>query len=199
LAALPWWSDYMPRAIRFFHADIGMVSEDILATMDPLDRFAAVDPSAAVEANGERLVWKTGEGIYRDTFGKIAFARQRALLDPDAALRMLASTVAERLRAMDDAPRAAMFMRLRDDKKRDLKAAGTVFVPAAREVLLDAHASDDVRTAARLFLTEWVTQPIVAIDPNLPAFDARTAIMHSLADVPVPEIANLARRDKSPR
>jgi hypothetical protein len=56
-----------------------------------------------------------------------------------------------------------------------------------------------VRAAARAFLTEWVTQPIVVMDPNLPAYDERVAIMQSLVDVPVPEIANLARRDKSPR
>jgi len=52
---------------------------------------------------------------------------------------------------------------------------------------------------ARAFLGEWVTQPIVVVDPHLPAFEARSAIMDSLADVPAPEIANLARRDKIPR
>jgi len=78
-----------------------------------------------------------------------------------------------------------------------LFSAGTYL--AARAALMDPKTSDEVRTAARLFLTEWVTQPIVVIDPGLPAFAERTAIMHSLADVPVPEIANLARRDKTPR
>ena len=102
LAALPWWSDYMPRAIRFFHADIGMVSEDMLATMDPLDRFAAIEPNAAVQAGGERLVWKAGDGIYRDTFGRLC-SRSRASRPPDAALRALAAAVSERVRSMDDA------------------------------------------------------------------------------------------------
>ena len=199
LAALPWWADYMPRAIRFFHADIGMVSEDIMASMDPLDRFAAIDPAEAPQAAGDRLVWKAGEGVYRESFGTIAFARPAAPLAPDVALHTLAGTVARQLGAMDDAHRAALFLRLRDDKKRDLTAAATVFVPAAREALMDAGTSADVRTAARLFLTEWVTQPIVIVDPHLPAFAERTAIMNSLADVPVPEIANLARRDKTPR
>jgi hypothetical protein len=199
LAALPWWSDYMPRAIRFFHADIGMLSEDILASMDPLDRFAAIDPGAATQAGGERLVWRAGEGMYRDTFGKIAFAKPRAPLPPDAALRTLASTVTDRMRAMDDAHRATIFTRLRDDKLRDLTAAGTIFVPAARDALIAANTGDNVRAAARALLTEWVTQPIVVMDPNLPAYDERIAIMQSLVDVPVPEIANLARRDKSPR
>ncbi len=199
LAALPWWSDYMPRAIRFFHADIGMVSEDIMASMDPLDRFAAIDPAAATQSGGERLVWKAGDGVYRDTFGRIAFAKPRAPLAPDLALRTLASMVVDRMRAMEDSQRAALFTRLRDDKIRDLAAAGTVFVPAAREALMNAGTSDEVRTAARHFLTEWVTQPIVVMDPHLPAFEERIAIMHSLADVPVPEIANLAKRDRSPR
>jgi len=158
--------------------------------MDPLDRFAAINPVNAVQADGERLVWKPGEGVYRDTFGSMSFTKPRSALPPDVALRTLAAAVDTQVRAMDDAHRAALFLRLRDDKKRDLDAAGTAFAPAAR---------DEVRTAARLFLTEWVTQPIVVIDPNLPAFAERNAIMHSLADVPVPEIANLARRDKTPR
>jgi len=199
LAALPWWSDYMPRAIRFFHADIGMVSEDVLASMDPLDRFAAIDPVNAVQADGERLVWKPGEGVYRDTFGSMSFTKPRSALPPDVALRTLAAAIDAQVRPMDDAHRAALFLRLRDDKKRDLDAAGTAFAPAARAALMDPKTSDEVTTAARLFLTEWVTQPIVVIDPNLPAFAERNAIMHSLADVPVPEIANLARRDKTPR
>ena len=199
LLALPWWSDYMPRAIRFFHADIGMLSEDILSMMDPLDRFAAIDAAAAAQAGGERLVWKAGDGMYRDTFGKIAFAKPRSPLAPDAALRALASTVTDRMRAMDDTQRAALFTRLRDDKLRDLTAAGMIFVPAARDALMAANTSDQVRAAARAFLTEWVTQPIVVMDPSLPAFDERTAIMRSLADLAIPEIANLIKRDKTPR
>ena len=199
LLALPWWSDYMPRVIRFFHADIGMVSEDMLASIDPLDRFAAVEPNAAVQAGGERIVAAAGEGVYRDTFGKIRFTKPRNAMTPDVALRTLASAVSEQVRAMDDAQRVALFLRLRDDKKLDLTAAGTAFVPAAREALVSPSTSDDVRLAARRFLTEWVTQPIVIIDPHLPAFEERTAIMHSLADVPVPEIANLAKRDTNRR
>jgi len=170
-----------------------------MASMDPLDRFAAIDPAAATQSGGERLVWKAGDGVYRDTFGRIAFAKPRAPLAPDLALRTLASMVVDRMRAMEDSQRAALFTRLRDDKIRDLAAAGTVFVPAAREALMNAGTSDQVRTAARHFLTEWVTQPIVVMDPHLPAFEERIAIMHSLADVPVPEIANLAKRDRSPR
>jgi hypothetical protein len=110
---------------------------------------------------------------------------------PDVALRTLAAAVQAQVRAMDDAHRSTLFLRLRDDKKRDLTAEGTVFMPAAREALIDSATSNDVRTAARLFLTEWVTQPIVGTDPNLPAF--ASARDHALA------CRRARARDREPR
>jgi hypothetical protein len=74
-----------------------------------------------------------------------------------------------------------------------LRAAGLIAVPAAREALIDADTDPRVRNAARAFLVEWTTSPTEEPDPHLPALDERRALRDALADVPVPEIANMVR------
>jgi len=66
-------------------------------------------------------------------------------------------------------------------------------VPTARQALIAADTDPAVRRAARAFLLEWTTSPTEQADPHLPAYDERVAVWRSLADVPVPEIANMVR------
>ena len=72
-------------------------------------------------------------------------------------------------------------------------------VSPAREALVDPASAPAVRRAARLFLSEWVTSPTLALDPHLPAYDARVKLIAALGDVPVPEIANMVRTGSSRR
>lgn len=194
LVALPWWADYMPRALHFFNAEVGEFASDLMGYVDPLDRFAAVAPGEALQAGGERLSWPAGGGPYADTFGRLQFAKPATVpASADAALEMLAASATTQVRALDDAERIELFANLRRDKQRDLQAAGIIMLPAAREALVSAETTPAVRRAARLFLTDWVISPTLVIDSHWPAYNARIALIRSLADVPVPEIANLVR------
>lgn len=194
LLALPWWADYMPRAIAFFNADVGEMAKEMMGDIDILDRFAATAPQdAQFHDGGARLAWRAGDGAYSATFGRIKFAKPAATMPGDAAVEALAGTVTAQVRALPEEERVALLGELRRDKQRDLTAAGIVFVPFAREILMSADAPAIERRAARDFLWDWVTSPTLTIDPHAPGFKARKEIMRSLADVPVPEIANMAR------
>jgi hypothetical protein len=194
ILALPWWADYMPRAIAFFNAEVGEVAKEMMGEIDVLDRFAATAPAdAPYYAGGERLAWRAGGGPYATTFGRLAFVKPAEAMSGDAAIEALANRATAQVHALPEDQRIALLGELHRDKQRDLTAAGLVFVPYAREVLMSAEAGALERRAARAFLWEWVTSPTLAIDPRLPGYQARKAIMHSLVDVPVPEIANMAR------
>ncbi|MFO1310831.1 MAG: hypothetical protein U1F41_02070 [Burkholderiales bacterium] len=194
LLALPWWADYMPRAIAYFNANVGEMAKEMMGDIDILDRFAATAPQDALfHDGGARLAWRAGDGVYAATFGRMTFGKPAAPMPGDLAVEALARDVTAQLRALPEEERIAMLGALRRDKQRDLTAAGLVFVPFARDVLMRADAGPGERKAARDFLWEWVTSPTVTIDPQAPGFKARKAVMRSLADVPVPEIANMAR------
>jgi len=194
LLALPWWADYMPRALRWFNADVGEFAGEIMGDVDPLDRFAAVAPADAAQAGGERLTWPAGGGPYADTFGRLSFAKPSHPMPADAALAALAASATSEIARMDEAERIELFDNLRRDKRLDLQQAGLVMLPAARDVLVGPAPSPQLRRAARLFLTDWVTAPTLPVDPHLPAYDARVKLIAALGDVPVPEIANMVRR-----
>jgi hypothetical protein len=183
----------MPRAIAFFNADVGEVAKEMMGEIDVLDRFAATAPAQAPFYGEERLAWHAGAGAYATTFGRIAFVQPAGAMSGDAAVEALAKRTTAQVHALPEDERIALLAELRRDKQRDLTAAGLVFVPYARDVLMGADAGGEERRAARAFLWEWVTSPTVTIDPRLPGYQARRAIMHSLVDVPVPEIANMAR------
>ena len=194
LLALPWWADYMPRAIAFFNADVGDVAKEMMGDIDILDRFAATSPQDALfHDGGARLAWRAGDGVYATTFGRIKFAKPASAMSGDAAVEALAATVTAQMRTLSEDERIAMLRELRRDKQRDLTAAGTLFVPFAREILMKPDAPAGERKAASDFLWDWVTSPTVTVDPRAPGFKTRKEIMRSLADVPVPEIANMAR------
>jgi hypothetical protein len=194
LVTLPWWGERFPQALRVFSAPLAEVAGDMFDDIDPLDRFASTDPQDALLAHGVRIAWHAGGGPYADTFGRLPFTPPAAsFASADRALEALAASATESLRALPPGERAEFFERVRRDKLLDLRAAGLIAVPAAREALIDADTDPRVRNAARAFLVEWTTSPTEEPDPHLPALDERRALRDALADVPVPEIANMVR------
>ena len=51
----------------------GFLLEVVLDSLDPLGRLIASAPTAATLANGARLAWPAGQGLYAETFGKLRF------------------------------------------------------------------------------------------------------------------------------
>lgn len=194
LLTIPWWFDYFPSTIRVLSAPLASVVGDMFYDIDILDRFAATAPVDALLAHGDRIVFRAGDGPYADTFGRLRFKPPATTpANADVALALLAQQANDDVRAFDDGKRVTFFTALARDKKLDLRAAGIVALPAAREALIDAGTEPHVRRAARAFLEEWTTSPTEEADPHLPAYHARIALTQSLADVPVPEIANMVR------
>jgi hypothetical protein len=194
LVALPWWADYLPAGLAYFSRPLGEVVQDMLADFDPLDRLVATSPDAATLAGGVRMAWRAGDGPYADSFGRFRFAPPATpFASDDAALAALADSVTQQMHALSEADRIARFDAWRHEKQGDLLAAGVVGLPAAREVLLDRGADGGERRAARAFLLDWTTSPYDEADPHRPAFAERQRLWASLADVPVPEIANMVK------
>jgi hypothetical protein len=100
--------------------------------LDPLDRMMSSDPADSAHANGARLSWRAGDGVYADTFGRLQFTAPQAPYSSDnAALAALVDAVTAQVAAMDEASRIALFANLKRDKQNDLKGAGIVFTTAA--------------------------------------------------------------------
>ena len=98
---------------------------------------------------------------------------------------MLAASAAAQVAAMPEAERAALFAQLEQDKWAGRPDAGLVFLPAARQAVLDARSPDAVRKAAGDFLSAWVTQPVEEPWPRYPGFRERVRLFRELGDVPV--------------
>lgn len=194
LCTLPWWTDYFPGVISEFSTSVGRLIGDLFGDMNALDRLVATDPADATLVDGSRLAWRIGDSVFADTLGQFQLVQPKpAPPTEDAALASLAATIGSQTRALSDADRKTLFANLERDKLNDLRAAGIAFLPAAKEALMDPQAHPEVRRAARRFLTEWVTAPIEQIDQYTPAYQEWGKLQSSLADVPVPEIANMAR------
>lgn len=194
LLGLPWWSDSLPRGLRALHRDVGGMIGDMLDSIDPLGRLVASEPQAALLVNGARLTLPAGAGLYADTFGRLRFTRpDPPPSSPDAALAALAESVRVQVAALSPDERVALFSRLATDKADDLKQAGLVFLPAAREALIDPQSAAAVRQSARGFLSDWVTQPVLEPHPSHAAFAERVRLYRELVELPVPVIANPAR------
>ncbi|APV50894.1 hypothetical protein BWI17_15075 [Betaproteobacteria bacterium GR16-43] len=193
LLALPWWGEYLPKAIARLHEDFGEVIEDMLGDVDRLGRLVSSDPGEALLANGERLAWAPGGPPYDKTFGLLKIAPPaQAFSSGDAALATLNGRVSEQVRAWPDEQRAEVFVALKSEKVRSLYGAGYAFLPAAAEALSDPRASDATKAAARAFLSEWVTQPVDEPWPRDPARKQRIALYRDLQKIPVNVIANPA-------
>jgi hypothetical protein len=201
---LPWWGEYFPSAITQLNAQWAAVIGDILADTQRVDRVVAFTPDEATLADGERLAWRSREGTYKDTFGRLAFTPPApAPPSADAALAALVDAVTQQVRAMTADDRTALFARLREDKRRDLRAAGIVFLPAAKEAALATGADGSLRRAATAFLSNWLTQPIDEPNVRDAAYRERVHLYAILADVPIPEIsisaASFAEAERSKR
>jgi hypothetical protein len=191
LLALPWWSEHFPRALARLDPRVAELISDMFTDFDKTGRMIATEPRRAVLVDGERVQWKVGDGVYADTLGRIHFVAPTAVIpNADTALTSLVDVVTVQTRAFDAPAQLALFTRLHDDKVAGLRRAGLAFVPAAKTALLDTQGDAQVQRAAQRFLTEWVTQPIEEPDPHDPAYRERVHLFATLADVPVPEIAN---------
>jgi hypothetical protein len=191
LGTVPWWTQYFPSAVTRFSSDAGGVVADMFSDMNRLDRMIASAPSEAALVDGSRLTWRMRDSVFADTLGRYRLAPPMpAPATEDAALATLAAVVAEQTASMSDAERTALFNRLERDKLNDLRAVGIVFVPAARDALMNPQTQLEVRRAARRFLTAWVTLPNEEVDKYTPGYREWYRIEGTLADVPVPEIAN---------
>lgn len=190
LLALPWWGDELPRQLARLSEDVAQVIEDMGAIVAH-GALRATAPAEALLAHGERLAWPPAGAPYESTFGRLRLAApQRPFASPDAALAALADTAASQVRAWPAAERAALFRALEAQKKRGLYGAGYAFLRAARDGAVDPDP--EVRDAARSFLSEWLTQPVLDPQPGSPAFAERLRLHRELQQVPVPVIANLA-------
>ena len=90
------------------------------------------------------------------------------------------------------AVQAELFAQLARDKASDLRGAGMIFLAAAKAALLDESGDPATRSAARHFLSTWVTQPIEEPHPDDPAFRERVRLFSELAGLPIPVISIMA-------
>jgi hypothetical protein len=163
------------------------VIADMLGDVDALDRLAASALEDATLAQGERVAWRVGDDVYADSFGKIAFKLPNPRpTDPDAALNALADAVAANRRALDDPARSKIFECFAQNKSNGRSKAGFVFLRAAREAFVDAHAAPEARDQARRFLEAWVTQPVEDPFPSDLGFETRIRLLRELTTIPQP-------------
>jgi hypothetical protein len=153
LLALPWWSDALPALLKHVNKDWASIGSDMLDDINRTTLLIASDPADALLADGERIVWRVGEGAYADTFGRMHFSLPTpAPTTPKAALATLEEQVTAQVRTLDSATQAALFTRLRSQKEAGLDNVQNLFAPAAEHVLRDANADAAAHRAARGFL-----------------------------------------------
>jgi hypothetical protein len=154
LFALPWWGPEFPHFVRSLNKDIGGIFTEILGEFDRPGGVADFDPTQATLADGDRLLWQAGQSIYGDTFGRFHYALpQPAPESADAALAALAQTITAQMRPLGEAERSEIFSRLKRDTQNERLQAGIVFLPAAKEAVLDPRSSSALRRAATGFVS----------------------------------------------
>jgi hypothetical protein len=190
LLLLPWWGERMPAALSRLDPRVARVIADMLDDIDRVGRLNGSAPDDATLAQGERI--DVGSA-YADTFGRIRYTSpQPAPNDADAALRALVEQTTAQMLAFDAADRSAVFTHLADDKRAERYGVGLLFLPSAKQALVDATGDAQTKRAANDFLDAWVTQPVQEPWPGDAGFTERVRVLRELADVPVPEIANRA-------
>ena len=184
LFGLPWFADQFPDALRAMNATLAEVATDMFADVDKVGGMVSWDPALDARHDDARLVWRAGEGLYADTFGRLQFSPPRSpFASSDAALAALVESVDAQVAAMDDASRVTLFASLRRDKTNDLKGAGVVFMTAAKAAIVDARASTQVRRAAKDFLAEWLLQPVEAFDTRSLGYNERKRLYSDVENV----------------
>jgi hypothetical protein len=153
LLALPWWSDALPMLLKHVNKDWASIGSDMLDDIHRTTRLIASEPAEALLADGERVVWRLGEGAYADTFGRMHFVLpQPAPATPKAALAALEAQVAAQVRTLDAGEQDPLFTKLRSEKDAGLDNVQGIFASAAEQVLRDANADPVAHKAARGFL-----------------------------------------------
>jgi hypothetical protein len=154
LAALPWWGDALPQFLRYVNRDWAAVASDMLDDITRTTRLTASTPAEATLADGERVVWRLDQGAYADTFGRMRFVLpDPAPTTPDAALAAMKAQVSAQVRELEASERAALFVRLEQQKNAGLAETQTLFTSAAEDALHRADTDPAVRRAARHFLS----------------------------------------------
>ena len=154
LVALPWWGEALPGYVGRFNRDLARVSRDMLDDITRTTRLVASTPENASAAGGERLVWTVDNGSYRETLGAIAFkAPLKPLANPEAALEELRAQASARVRELDPAAQAALFVHLKQQHDAGLRQSQPIFTRAAEDLLRDRRKDPDARRAARRFLS----------------------------------------------
>jgi hypothetical protein len=153
LVALPWWGEWLPRIVAQANKDWAGVAGDMLDDLSRVTRFTASAPDEALLRDGERVVWKAGEGEYADTFGRLHFTRPNPAPKSDAeALAALRAQTTEQVKTFDSARRAELFQRLRSQYEAGQQDVQKLFATAAEDTLRDAQADAAAHKAARNFL-----------------------------------------------
>ncbi|MEP7083215.1 MAG: hypothetical protein ABI854_00655 [Betaproteobacteria bacterium] len=194
LLTLPWWSEQFPDVLRTVSKDLAGIVADVLGDVDRTGRMVGSAPEEALLVDGERLTFPLAGRAYASSFGRVRFE----LPNPppasgDAALAALTITTTAQVRALGQAEQARLYAQLAEDKARDLRGAGMIFVLAAKAALLDAQTDGATRAAARRFLSNWVTQPIEEPRRGDASYTERVRLFSELAEVPIPEIWIMAK------
>jgi hypothetical protein len=153
LLAMPWWGDFLPRLIAHANKQWADVASDMLDDLTRVTRFTASAPSEALLHGGERIVWKTDDSEYADTFGRLHFTPPNPAPKSDAeALAALRAQAMQQVATFDSTQRAELFQRLRRQYEAGQQDVQKLFTTAAEDTLRDARTDAAAHKAARNFL-----------------------------------------------
>jgi hypothetical protein len=153
LLALPWWSDFLPKLVRHANANWADIGTDMLADLSRLTHFTASAPGDALLRDGERVIWKSNEGIYADSFGRLHFVMPNPPPNSEtAALVALQAQTTEQIGMLDSAQRATLFRRLGEQYEANQQNVQRLFADAGLATLRDPGADITAHKAAREFL-----------------------------------------------
>lgn len=153
MLALPWWSDFLPSLVRHANKNWADIATDMLDDISRVTRFTASAPGETLLRDGERIVWKTNDGVYADTFGRLHFAPPNpAPATAESALAALRGQAADQVRGYGSGQRAALFLRLREQYDANRQNVQRLFTGAALDTLRDAGTDAAAHKAARNFL-----------------------------------------------
>jgi len=194
LLLLPWWGGHVPDMVARISPGLAPIAAEVLDDLTRGTSLRTSTPTQALLADGARFTFTVEQGEYARTLGwTMPPPPARAPADADAALEAIATGVAERVRAFDDAATAALFARLGGDAQTERRSVGIVFLPAAREAMLDAVADPAVAAAAHDFLVAWLLQSPPRASRDEVAATARRHLYEGLFDIGDTDLVAAAR------
>ena len=195
LFLLPWWAAHVPAMVARVSPQLAPIAAELLDDLTRGVSLRASAPSRALRADGARLAFPLERGEYARTLGDaMPSPPAHPPPDADAALQAIADGITARVRGFDAVARASLFAQLHGDAQSERRDVGVVFLPAAREAMLDAEADPGAAVAAHDFLVAWLLQP-----PPKPRHEevgaaTRRRFYESLLDVGDADIVAAARR-----